>query len=844
MMDSHSGIQLLLTDEEISDDKMCLFIKVLAKAVSCDTGKPLLLDLLTTVFSSKFTDILRNFHIDNLMDFSRKDVSEILSDELIILSYYIKIMPHHAKDKAPKILKVIQLIILKLSEKMEGLDLVSQEVEELLKSLESCQTKADPFVRKGKDLTHLDDIDPIDNFRDIRIEPTAADLDQEERAFVRRNKVEGAYKSVETYLDVQFRLMREDFIRPLRNGLRDFKQNSKNHGDVRVYKNAGFLFSKVKFGKLIHYVEIPWLLKVKKNQAAAAKRLMYGNLLCLSNDHFKSFIWAIVSSKSHEEFKQGIVGIEMLFDSKLSRDLLYIVLEPDTYFVAYKHVLTALQQVDANTLPFKEHIVDVVPEVPLPTFLQDKVEAVFDLRVVRDIKLMKPTNYPMDSLFPIQPTVSPDSENGDVSLSSVNLKSSLVDWPPCNTFGLDHSQLEALHGALTKRLALIQGPPGTGKTFLGLKIVQILLHNSKYWKEMNENVEIQQPILVVCYTNHALDQFLEGMESFTQRIVRIGNRSKSERMEQYQINKMVTALERQKSLPSYLYFGCRDAERKARNDGLQYNLLQQVIEKINSGLGLIKLQCFIDEKILPQSFCKQLSGSSFLEWLLPYGELKQAKKNFHRSDNSQSVTRKSSIDETECVDGQFWDELLEYRNQEYCDRFVDDEDVEEDLEASFKSSKNPNDVFEITVESIELRLKKLRTDFEDKKLSRKDFNIKSSHFENQKALMQVVCSQSSPNNNLLHWCSSDERKNIDIYRFSFDQRRGLYAAWVQMLKRKYATKLEELEKKLKNTTPVLEQFKTSKYLFVARQADVIGMTTTAAASYQAMLQDLKPKIGQ
>jgi helicase required for RNAi-mediated heterochromatin assembly 1 len=52
---------------------------------------------------------------------------------------------------------------------------------------------------------------------------------------------------------------------------------------------------------------------------------------------------------------------------------------------------------------------------------------------------------------------------------------------------------------LTSRLALVQGPPGTGKTFVGLKAVEILLKN------------LGGTIVIACQTNHALDQFLEGL---------------------------------------------------------------------------------------------------------------------------------------------------------------------------------------------------------------------------------------------------------------------------------------------------------------------------------------------
>src|SRR5437763_15554755 len=54
---------------------------------------------------------------------------------------------------------------------------------------------------------------------------------------------------------------------------------------------------------------------------------------------------------------------------------------------------------------------------------------------------------------------------------------------------------------------LCLGPPGTGKTFVGIELMKVLLspENSKKGKF--------GPILAVCFTNHALDQFLEVCNS-------------------------------------------------------------------------------------------------------------------------------------------------------------------------------------------------------------------------------------------------------------------------------------------------------------------------------------------
>ncbi|CAN0413427.1 unnamed protein product, partial [Ascophyllum nodosum] len=63
-------------------------------------------------------------------------------------------------------------------------------------------------------------------------------------------------------------------------------------------------------------------------------------------------------------------------------------------------------------------------------------------------------------------------------------------------------QLTALLAALSREVTLIQGPPGTGKTFVGAKVVRLLLTNRarrRHW---------EGPIMCVCLTNHALDQFL------------------------------------------------------------------------------------------------------------------------------------------------------------------------------------------------------------------------------------------------------------------------------------------------------------------------------------------------
>lgn len=113
------------------------------------------------------------------------------------------------------------------------------------------------------------------------------------------------------------------------------------------------------------------------------------------------------------------------------------------------------------------------------------------------------------------------------------------DWP--QTYDMDHSQIDAYTLALTREFAVIQGPPGTGKTFIGIKIATTLL----------KNLSLEEtPMLIICYTNHALDQFLEGVLEVTNNIVRLGSQSKSKILEPYNLNSMRGRI---KSRYSYLY---------------------------------------------------------------------------------------------------------------------------------------------------------------------------------------------------------------------------------------------------------------------------------------------------
>lgn len=146
-----------------------------------------------------------------------------------------------------------------------------------------------------------------------------------------------------------------------------------------------------------------------------------------------------------------------------------------TYFEAYRHVLSALQAVPDNPtlLPFSDELLGG-GATRAPAYL--------------DAPGFKPLR--LADAFP----------GFLAATGSETLRDVREPWPRFDS-GLNDSQLAAVQLVMRNRVALIQGPPGCGKTHVGVLLTRLLLRASP-----------TRPLLFVCFTNHALDQLLEHGE--------------------------------------------------------------------------------------------------------------------------------------------------------------------------------------------------------------------------------------------------------------------------------------------------------------------------------------------
>ena len=267
------------------------------------------------------------------------------------------------------------------------------------------------------------------------------------------------------YYDVQFRLLREDFISPLRKGISDYFQGKvgRDLRNIKVYEKVSIIRPIFTRTGLCHKIRFD-ISHLKRCNWEHSKRLIFGSLLCLSPDNFKKEVFfATVSNRDPRELAQGYLevmfqgGAEIVTHAKLKTK--FSMVESLAYYEASRHILRSLQTAEVDTMPFTDYLISNEWEsVGNPEYLKDA--AVFNLQCIvkdKDLCIRHAEAF----------------KHVEISKNS--------QWPSLKMTDFDESQLNAIKMALTQEVAVIQGPPGTGKTYVGLKIVQVLLSNRHVW---------------------------------------------------------------------------------------------------------------------------------------------------------------------------------------------------------------------------------------------------------------------------------------------------------------------------------------------------------------------------
>ena len=389
---------------------------------------------------------------------------------------------------------------------------------------------------------------------------------------------------------------------------------------------------------------------------------------------------------------------------------------------------------------------------------------------------------------------------------------------------LDQSQLEAIRMALTQRVSVIQGPPGTGKTYIGLKIVQALLINRGIWDPPRTS-----PLLVVCYTNHALDQFLEGIidlsesgESHKFSMARVGGRCKSEKVAKYNIKNIEI---RKAKVPKSIYHESRKIKEKVENIGTELDYKYKVIQgKVRPTANNLR------EFIAPIHWSQlYASGGAYYDSTGLSDRLKfwLSCEDMNRYEIATEATADTTL--SSLGDRYLYDTLSRNSDSEGSPATKSKVNVDNtisvvsqvEIAEAHRRIDEPATVFhyEETADHNLLDISMLTPEIEISPLTKEFLTI--------------------PDGPLTHTIVS---LIDDIFNLKKSDRVRLFEYW----KGQYIEKLcNKLRANFEGYTTVCKEYTEAKQqedFYILDTVDLIGMTTTGAAKYQHIIQKIKPKI--
>ncbi|XP_071505635.1 NFX1-type zinc finger-containing protein 1-like [Diadema antillarum] len=793
-------IQVSINEPRIDDERQRLLWRSLVSVCDVVSADHSVITLLTMVADSK----LLTFHLGphliklrNLTNEVKSEVETLLTDVLIVFKTMLQCLPSRATD--------IQVSFTLLRDAVEALKkesstvYISENLEPMIKTVSEQIEALEKEKDRKRQMELVHEHPPPDNFRQQAILPTTRELQAGYRPFLRPHITRGVYADGEHYLDVQFRLLKEDFVYPLRNGISEYVAFKRAHPgkrirlqDVRIYEGVRYISSSHDSTGVSHFLSF----KKLRVRWQTSKRLMYGSLLILSNDNFATFLFGTVANRDVEGLEAGRVAIHLVDQEDISclQGKTFVMAESTVFFEAYRPVLLGLQRMEASSLPLSRYIIRLNNVVQAPMYLQERRR--------EDSKEM-PTPVQMD----ITPLFHGMSRNRSIVFGRSIAVMKEDAWPRVTDVNLDPSQLEAVKKALTTELSVIQGPPGTGKTYVGLKIVHTLLINRRMWSP-NDN---PGPILLVCYTNHALDQFLEGIVKFhSEGLVRVGSRSKSEHLKRFNIKKLLGrsgCWEQRRSLEKRV----RDAKTKLDETELRLTRARKGIVAEFELRDVISREHY--RSLLRLKHRKQVA-SWMVEWLL--GDCyKDSDWNKGRDRTTDRRKRKGTEEygsETQRV-GEYSGSSVSIDIECERDQIEERRLIHEGVEFKETRSVKGSHFLALDLDMLE----------DDKHAKLKRF-IKRKMLGKDKIDLRYILSKR------------------DVWRMSPNQRWGLYHTWLNRYIADLEMRLPRCESRYRQLCFELEEAKDIEKVKVLRGATIIGMTTTAAASNQQVLQRVRPKI--
>ncbi|GBB94416.1 hypothetical protein RclHR1_02350015 [Rhizophagus clarus] len=492
----------------------------------------------------------------------------------------------------------------------------------------------------------------------------------------------------------------------------------------------------------------------------------------------------------------------------------FMVESTGVYLESYYHVLKTLQTTNPSSLPFEKYLAPNFSDLnsmnndvedvkgKMREEMREEMSSAYDIKVDNPMYTRAPgfqfnLSILCKNQYNLYLNVADESTHDGV-IKDIVEHSNIGKLPNGNPYGLDETQAKALISSLTREIALVEGPPGTGKTVVGVQIMKVLLAKE------NRNTKIG-PILTICFTNHALDQFLEHLldENIT-NIVRLGFRSKSDRVKNLLLDDVY-----------------RNRARTRREAYLLAKLYEE-IEKIEK-----------DAKKINDSLTKK-----WLSWDEISSYLRKNKKEFFNKFNN--ITEQDLPSWVLNINGGGG------------------------FQTSKKKKKNKKHPFDEWVKGIDIETIKKRKKLLLKPPKSNEKNDKSRANQNIFELLKneetninepgtSTSNESQIDNEMINWIKNyNEPKtnrplnellnDYSIWRMSIAERKKLYDHWRTNIYKGKVGILTKLQKKHEEKCKEVNNIYDEGRRQVLLRSDVIGMTTNGAAKFQNLIRSIGPRI--
>ena len=701
------------------------------------------------------------------------------------------------------------------------------------------QSVPDAKVQMQAAVNELQEPFPFGDFRSVPILPRVNELANNGGVVheVRPSITIGRYINWDHYLDVHFRLLREDFMFPLREGVQLYvSESNQRNTSVRVYTGVHILEPVCLMTGLGFQLKFD-VSRLQRVNWGHSKRLIFGALLCLSRDKFQSMQFATVVDRNLKHLEKGIVTVKFEDHTdgfRIDPSQEFVMLESSAYFEAYCHVLKKLQEINVDLMPFAKYLVECDPSTTqLPLYLRATGNTTFDLHDSLGIDRSSPTGRVVDIARP-------------------------ESWPASEVTRFDPTQMKAMQMALSQDLSIIQGPPGTGKTYVGTRIVEALLRNKVKWSKDASN-----PILIVCYTNHALDQFLEYIQDIViegkfPRVIRVGGRARSERMKECSLQAVRKKAKELRSIPYNIYkpVSAVTAKMFAKKAELEDRTLKASSEEdkllpYKSILPYISHEHKLQMENMWMQYDSRDQGREVEIWLNlwfptplePPSEQEITKQleevaiqEHQHARNHTSVKQNAARHDLQAVD------LLHVQAHDV--EYPEAETVQVDTEARLAQDER-------LMEGEELLLPRRPGRGHTPKdaevtSSEQEFqsNVTASEFGWKVQQLKTTEKKKRVANGMKHQAMpSEEAQRVeDIWKLNKENRWRLYNHWAQEFIRDTKTTSQIFAAEYEEICRERQTWQHELDFHLLQQADIVGMTTTGAAKYNYILQRLSPKI--